>query len=112
MSHRSPQILLRHMLDAAREASLFVQDKSRKDLDGDRQLQHSLIRCIEIVGEAASRIDFDFREAHPQIPWIDIVAMRNRLIHAYFDVDLDIVWSTSKNELPALIRQIEKLLDR
>lgn len=111
MSRESVVILLRHMLDAAREAHEFVRDKSREALDGDRQLQLSLIRCIEIVGEAASRLDADFRNEHPRIPWGDIIAMRNRLAHAYFDVDLDIVWSTSKEELPELILQIESMLD-
>lgn len=111
MSRRTVQVLLQHILDAAREAHEFVSGKSREDLDGERQLQHSLVRCIEIIGEAASRIDSDFRGEHPEIPWSDIVAMRNRLIHAYFDVDLDIVWSTSKDELPNLVQQIERLLN-
>lgn len=111
MTHRSIQVLLRHMLDAAREAHGYVRDKRREDLDGERQLQHSLIRCIEVVGEAASRIDPDFRSAHPEIPWVGIIAMRNRVIHAYFDIDLDVVWTTSRDELPKLIEQIELLLD-
>ena len=110
MSHRSVQVLLRHMLDAAREAHDFVQGKTREDLQAERQLQHSLIRCIEIVGEAASRIDQDFQDTNPEIPWADIIAMRNRLIHAYFDVELDVVWSTSKDELPELIQKLERLL--
>ena len=111
MSHDPTWVLLRHMLHSSREAHEFVRGKTRKELDVERQLQHSLIRCIEIIGEAASRIDPDFRKAHPDIPWGDIIAMRNRLIHAYFDVELDFVWTTSKDELPELIRQIEELLD-
>lgn len=100
------------MLDAAQEADEFAAGKSRRDLDDDRQLQHSLIRCIEIIGEAAARIDVEFRSKNPEIPWADIIGMRNRLIHAYFDIELDIVWRTCTDELPALIEQIETLLDK
>lgn len=89
------------MLDAVREACYFVRGKSRQELDGDRQL--SLIHCIENIGEAASCIDPDFREAQPETPWIDIIGMRIRLNHAYCDLGLGLVWSTSKDDLPELI---------
>jgi len=91
----NPDIIrVRHMLDAAQEASSFVSDQSRADLDANRMLTLSLVKSIEIVGEAASKVSAAFREAHPEIPWTVIVTMRNRLIHAYFDVDLDRVWDT------------------
>ena len=112
MSDDATRILLLHMLDSSREAHEYVRGLSREDLDGKRQLQHSLIRCIEIVGEAASRIAPAYCRSNPEVPWADIVAMRNRLIHAYFDVDLNLVWSTCKDELPELIRQLQELLDR
>ena len=71
------------MLDAAREALSFVGDKSRSELDANRMLTLSLVKSIEIVGEAASRVSSAFRETHTEIPWMVIVTMRNRLIHAY-----------------------------
>ncbi len=111
MAHSSVPVLLRHMLDAAREAQEFTREKTREDLGRERLLQHSVIRCIEIIGEAAARIDAAYRDANPRIPWVDIIAMRNRLIHAYFDVDLDVVWSTCQKELPELIQELEQLLD-
>ncbi len=70
----------------------------------------SLVRCIEVVGEAASQISPAFREAHPNIPWPQIIGMRNRLIHAYFDVDLDRVWDTITDDLPPLIAALERLV--
>jgi uncharacterized protein with HEPN domain len=98
------------MLDAAREAASFAQGRSRADLDGNRMLTLSLVKCIEIVGEAASRISEETRQQAPQMPWQDIVSMRNRLIHAYFDVDLDRVWDTVEGDLPFLMTQLEAML--
>lgn len=69
----------------------------------------SLVRCIEIIGEAASRVSGETRMLVPQIPWPDLVGMRNRLVHAYFDIDLDRVWDTVLDDLPPLIAQLEEL---
>lgn len=102
-------VRLRHMLDAAREAVSFVRDRSRADLDADRMLVLSLIKCIEIVGEAASRVTSETQRRAPEIPWQDIVGMRNRLIHAYYDIDLDRVWDTVLDDLPPLIDSLERL---
>lgn len=101
---------LRHMLDAAREARTFVEGKRRTDLDEDRPLALALVKLIEIVGEAASRVGAAERQRRGGIPWGDIVAMRNRLIHAYFDVDLDRVWDTVTDDLPPLITELEASL--
>ena len=98
------------MLDAAREAVSFANGRSRADLDSNRMLALSLVKCIEIVGEAAARISEDTRQQPSQVPWLDIVGMRNRLIHAYFDIDLDRVWDTVESDLPFLITQLEALL--
>lgn len=107
---RDDSIRLRHMLDAAREAVSFAQAKSRSDLDENRILVLSLVKSIEIVGEAASRVSQEMQARHPHIPWADIVAMRNRLIHAYFDVDLDRVWDTVTDDLPPLITALESII--
>ena len=107
---RDDRIRLQHMLDAAREALSFADGHSREDLDSNRMLALSLVKCIEIVGEAASRIAQEAQQQESQIPWQDIVSMRNRLIHGYFDVDLDRVWDTVEGDLPALIAQLEELL--
>jgi len=85
------RIRLRHMLDAARTAREFAQDRSRADLDSDDMLALALVRLLEIVGEAGRAVSVDLRERHPEIPWAEIAGTRDRLIHGYFDVDLDIV---------------------
>lgn len=90
--HRDDEIRLRHMLEAAKEAVDFSRNRTRADLDNDRMLAHSLVRCIEIIGEAASQVTKDTQRQCSDIPWPNMIATRNRLIHAYFDIDLDRVW--------------------
>lgn len=107
---RDDEIRLRHMLDAAREATSFVQDCTRRDFDTDRQLVLALIKNIEIVGEAATKITKPTRESLPEFPWGDIIGMRHRLVHEYFDIDRDIVWKTAREELPKLIVLLESVI--
>ena len=109
---KSDTIRMQHMLDAALDARVFAQKHGRSDLDADRLLALGLLKCIEIVGEAASQVSPNRRSHHPEIPWQDIVGMRNRLIHAYYDVDLDLVWETIKTDLPPLIAALEKILGK
>ncbi len=103
-------VRLRHMLDAAREAESFAKNKTRGSLDTDRKLVLALIKSIEIIGEAAAKVTQKCREDLPQIPWPNIIGMRNRLIHAYFDINLDILWKTVTEDLPPLIAELEKIL--
>lgn len=103
-------VRLRHMLDAAREALSFTTGRSRSDLDTNRMLVLSLVKDIEIVGEAASKVSMEARTKNTNIPWLDIIDMRNHLIHAYFDVDLDIVWDTVTQDFPPLIVELEKIV--
>jgi uncharacterized protein with HEPN domain len=98
------------MLAAAEEAVGFADGRDRDDLDADRMLALALVRSIEIVGEAGARVSEEGRAAVPDVPWREIVAMRNRLIHAYFDVDLDIVWQTIKEDMPPLIVTLKDAL--
>ena len=99
---RDDAIRLWHMLDAAREATKFARGRVRADLDGDRMLVLSLVKDIEIIGEAAYRISQSTRDQLKDIPWDDIIGMRHRLVHAYFDINLDILSRTVTDELPAL----------
>jgi uncharacterized protein with HEPN domain len=107
---KADAIRLRHMIDAADQALAFVADKPRTELDKDQALALALVKLIEIFGEAASKISRDVKSQSPEIPWPDIIAMRNRLIHGYFDVNLDIIWRTVNEEMPPIARQIERLL--
>ncbi len=101
---------IRHMLDAALNATEFITDKSRNDLNKNPMLLFALVKTLEIIGEAARGISDEFKENHPEIPWIDIIGMRNRLIHGYFDIDLDIVWNTVKSDVPALKEKLEMII--
>ena len=101
---------LHHMCDAATEALAFTEGKSRGDLETDRQLVLALSKSIEIVGEAASKITVETKDQHADIPWAVIVGMRHRLIHGYYDVDLDRVWNTVANDLPPLVASLKKIL--
>jgi uncharacterized protein with HEPN domain len=103
-------VRLRHMLDAANEAASFARNKTRKSLDTDRQLVLSLVKAIEIIGEAAANVTIKCHKEFPHIPWRDIISMRNRLIHAYFDINLDILWKTVVEDLPPLIAGLEKIV--
>lgn len=105
-------IRLKHIFDAAMEALEFVRGKTRADFDKNRMLVLSLIKEIEIMGEAASKISNDVKKRYPHIPWGDIVGMRNYLIHAYFDINFDMVWKTAAEDLPFLAAEIEKVLSR
>ena len=102
------RIRLQHMLDAAREAMTFAQGRTRVELNADRMLVLSLVKDIEIIGEAAYQVSPITREQLQEIPWQDITGMRHRLVHAYFDINLDILWKTVQDELPVLIKQLEK----
>ncbi|MDE0096098.1 MAG: DUF86 domain-containing protein [Gammaproteobacteria bacterium] len=97
------------MLGAAREAVSFMHGRTRDDLDLDRQLVLALGKSIEIVGEAASRVTASSRQDLPQIPWDQIIGMRNRLVHAYFDINLDILWTTAQEDLSKLIDLLESI---
>ena len=97
------------MIEAAERAVQFVMGRQCTDLDEDHMLLFALVRAIEILGEAASRLSTEMREAHPDIPWPAIIGMRNRLIHAYFDINTEIVWQTVAQEIPALLPQLRAL---
>src|SRR6516164_8342960 len=98
------------MLDAFREAMAFAKGRTVDDLRTDRMLLLALVKEIEILGEAATQISEDFRLSRPDIPWAMIRGMRNRLIHAYSDVNVALVWSTVVSDLPELERALNVLL--
>lgn len=104
------QAYLLDILDAARLAIEYASRASKADFLQDTQLQDSIIRRIEIMGEAAKRVSLSTRESYPEIPWAEMAGMRNLMIHDYDDVDLDIVWDTVQNDLPQLIDRITPLV--
>jgi len=107
---KDDEIRIKHMLDASNEAILFAKGRTRQDLDDDRMLVLALIKSIEIMGEAACQISETTRMQTPDIPWEDIIGMRHRLVHAYFDINLDILWHTVQDDILSLIALLELLL--
>lgn len=103
-------VRLRHMRDAARTGMRLADGRARADLNRDEGLVLALVKAVEIIGEAASRVSESTRNEMPSVPWGDIVAMRNRLVHVYFDIDLDILWSTVQEDLPALAAALEPIV--
>ncbi len=101
------RIRLLHMLDAAREAISFASGRTAEDLANDRVLALALVKCIEIIGEAATKISVETRGGLDGIAWADIIGMRHRLIHAYFDIDIERVSDTIAADLPPLVARLE-----
>ncbi|GAB4429294.1 MAG: hypothetical protein Kow00106_24310 [Anaerolineae bacterium] len=98
------------ILDAARLVQRFAQGMDRAGLAKDTMRQYAILHAIQIIGEAARRVSDEFRGQHPEIPWRNIIGMRNRLVHKYDDVDLDVVWHVIQREIPELILLIEPLV--
>ena len=106
---RDSEFLL-DILEAAKLAVSYVGEKSKEDFLKDVQCQDAVIRRFEIIGEASRRISEETRISHSELPWGEMIAMRNVMIHEYDDVDLVIVWETVKNNLPSLIESLERIL--
>ena len=98
------------MLLAAREAMEFASPLTFSEFEDDRLHQLAILKAVEIIGEAASRISEETKAKQPGIPWSEIIGMRNRLVHGYFAVRLDRVWQTVQDDLPPLIAQLEPLV--
>jgi len=110
MSHRDTIVYVHHMLDHAKEAVEMTRGRTRMDLDEDRMLNLSVVRLVEIIGESCNRIPQEFRDTHTDIPWREISGARNRLVHAYDNIDFDILWGIVQNDLPELIEQLKAIV--
>ena len=104
------RVRLLHMLDAARKAVAFTSRTSRERLSLDDLATLGLVKCIEILGEAANRVSDETTHRVADIPWRSIIAMRHRTVHGYDDINLDIVWVTATQSLPPLIAALEAAL--
>ncbi len=107
---RDDSAYLLDMLLSARDAQSFTEGMSFDDFVLDRRTQLSVLKSVEIVGEAAAQVRVEVRQANPDIPWREIVGMRNRLVHGYFDIDLPLVWDTVRQDIPDLIDRLEPLV--
>lgn len=98
------------MRDHAAEAVALLRGRSRQDLDEDRLLNLALVRLVEIVGEAASRVPATEQERFVAIPWREVVGMRNRLVHGYDQVDFGVLWQVVQDDLPSLVKELDRML--
>ena len=112
MTNRHDRISLVDMMVYAEEAIQVLGDKSRDALNADRMMQLALQRLVEIVGEAARRTSPDTQQRHPEIPWPQIVGMRNQVVYGFDAIDLNIMWDAIKNDLPPLVEQLEAIVGR
>lgn len=110
MSRHDDETYLRHMRDYATEAVSFAEGRAREDLDADRMLMLATCRLLEMLGESACQLTAGRRDAIPGIPWAQIIGLRHRLVHAYDQINLDIIWQIVVADLPPLIAALDDAL--
>ena len=103
------KIRLQHIVDFADRAISYTAGLKREEFTRNEVLQYACVHLLEIIGEAATEITDKTRGQYPDIPWLKMINMRNRLIHGYIDVNMDIVWLTIKENLPPLIDQVRRI---
>jgi len=108
---KNPKILVHHVLSAIANIEQFTARATKEVFLADFMMQHAVIRNIEVIGEASRNIDVEIKTKFPLVPWRDIVAMRNKLIHEYFSVDAEAVWFVVENDLPGLKVQMMEILN-
>ena len=107
---KSDTVYLHHILEAISQIEIYTADLSYEKFLQDRLLQDGVVRQLEIIGEASRNLSSEFRDQHFEIPWGQIIGLRNRVIHAYFEVNLTIIWEVVQNDLPDLRQSVEQLI--
>ena len=110
MSDRPVSFLLEDLLDAIQRIQRYTDGQSLETFRENQMLQDAVIRNISVIGEVVARIPDSFINQHSGIPWHRMRGMRNRLVHDYLGIDLDLVWTVVRNDLPRLKSQVEALL--
>jgi uncharacterized protein with HEPN domain len=111
VKQRDYRDFLNDILVSIDEILEFTKNATFEDFKNNRMMKYSVIRCLEVIGEASSKIPPSVQNKYNQVPWKDIVAMRNKVIHEYFGVDTDILWQTVKEDIPALKPLIQQIID-
>ncbi|HZY57532.1 MAG TPA: DUF86 domain-containing protein [Rubrobacteraceae bacterium] len=105
------RVFLLHIRDALREVLTFIEGESYESFLANRMVQNAVMRSFEVVGEAARRVSPEFRQTHPEVPWRLMSDFRNKLIHDYFGLDLEVIWKTATEDAPVLLAQVEGLIE-
>jgi len=106
---KNDQVYLEHIVEAISKIESFVSGLTKFDFDRNVLIQDAVIRNFEIIGEATKKISKEFSQRHSEIPWQDMAGMRDKLIHNYLDVDLDVIWKTIEIDLPLLKEVLSKI---
>jgi uncharacterized protein with HEPN domain len=101
---------LQDIYDAINEVATFIEGMTYKDFLKDKKTINAVIRSIEVIGEASKQLPKAIKDKYPSIPWTKMAGMRNKVIHEYFGVDIEIVWKTAKKQIPALEKKISYLI--
>lgn len=108
---KSDSIYLIHILDSISKIEMYLDGIDKDVFEKDTLIQDGVIRQLEIIGEAVKNISKELRESYTHLPWQDMAGMRDKLIHHYFGVDIELVWETAKNDLPFLKSEIQKIIE-
>lgn len=112
MNNENSLIFIQHILDNIKNIEGFSKDLTKEELSKNKLKQYAIVRAIEIIGEAAKNLSVSFKEKYPGISWKEIIGTRDRVIHHYFGVDLDIIWEIIKNDLPNLKKKLKAIPEK
>ena len=110
MSKREPKLYLQDILDSITKIDSYLEGRTYEKFMNDEMAFDAVVRNIEIIGEAAKNVPEEMKQLHKEIPWEKIAGMRNKMIHEYFGVDIEILWQTIKEDLPKLKQQVEAII--
>jgi uncharacterized protein with HEPN domain len=101
---------LQDMLEAAEKVASFISGMTEEQFLADEKTQYAVVRALEVIGEAAKKVAPDVRQEHPQVPWREVVGMRDKLIHDYFGVNVAVVWRTATEDAPTIAVALREIL--
>ena len=105
------RVFIAQMVEAAEAALEFSEGLTEESFSGDRLVGFAVVRAIQLVGQAARGVSDEAQAAHADIPWRQMIGMRNVVVHDYADVDLSLVWKTVHEDLPGLIRRLNAIFE-
>lgn len=110
--NKDPLIFVKHVKESINNLDLFLKEVTKEDFFGDIEKQSAVVRQLEIIGEAVKNLPHNFRKKYPSIPWIDIAGTRDKIIHHYFGIKLNLIWDIIKEDIPKLKKDIQEILEK